>query len=99
MSFDAEMVETNRLAGVVTFNWNAVAGVIGYDLLDNEANLMTNVTSPLTVTGLQVNTSHSFKVAARVSGGAFQSRNFPFQYGENEFMDVAQNSSDAGVPY
>lgn len=87
MSFDLELVETNRLAGTVTLWWNAQAGATSYTIQNNEADLVTNATSPSTVSGLIVGTSYRFKVVANFSGApSVQSEEIAFEFGTNESM-------------
>lgn len=85
MSFDLELTETNRLAGTVKLQWNAQAGATSYTIQNNEADLVTNATSPTTVSGLTVGTSYRFKVVANFSGApAVQADEISFEFGTNE---------------
>lgn len=83
------LVETDRLAGVVTLYWNAPAiNADSYNIEDDEQTLVLGATSPQVISGLQVDTVHSFKVVAFFGGVGVQSNEVAFQFGSNEFGSV-----------
>lgn len=84
MSLQLTLVETDRLAGDVELWWNAVSGATSYTVQDNNADLIPGAASPAVVSGLEVGTSHVFKIVAYTASGAVQSNEVAFEYASQE---------------